>query len=166
MKTIFVLTGPKGCGKTYIGTLLEQELGIPFFRVENLWLGVKEERFSDSYVKKGFSLVEREIDSRCKETGRLITESTAAHEEFYDFLVRLKRKYHVKLICIAAPPDLCLARIKTRDPLIHIPVSDDRVEEINRKALSADLSFDLVIQNEQKTDEEIIEDFSSLLFEQ
>lgn len=109
-KTIFILIGPKGSGKTCIGSLLQQELGIPFFRVENTWLNVKEERFSDRYVKKGFSLVEREIDRRCKDT--------------------------------------------------------DRVEEINRMALSADLSFDLVIRNKQETDEEIKEAFSSILFEQ
>jgi len=113
--TIFILIGPKGSGKTYIGSLLQRQLGIPFFRVETVWLRVKEERYSDRYVKKGFSLVEREIDRKCKETDQLITESTAAHDEFYNFLARLKNKYQVKLICITAPPNLCLERIKARD---------------------------------------------------
>jgi len=165
-KTIFILIGPKGSGKTYIGSLLQRKLGIPFFRVENIWLRLEEERFSDTYVRKGVSLVEREIDRKCKETDRLITESTAAHEEFYNFLTRLNNKYQVKLIRITAPPDLCLERIKARDSSIHIPVSDDRVEEINRKALSADFPFDLVIDNENGTDEEMVKDFSSILFEQ
>ena len=62
-----------------------------------------------------------------------------------------------------APPDLCLKRTKTRVQSIHIPVSDDRVEVINRKAFSVNLPFDLVIENEKGTDKEIVGNFSSLL---
>ena len=50
---------------------------------------------------------------------------------------------------------MCLERTKTRDQSIHIPVSDNLVEEINRKAFSVDLPFDLVIENEKGIDNEM-----------
>ncbi|HCC04700.1 TPA: shikimate kinase [Patescibacteria group bacterium] len=162
-KTLFILIGLKGSGKTHIGSLIQRKLGIQFFRVEDVWLELKEEKFSEEYIRKGFSLVAEKIDEKFKEANRLVIESTAAHQEFHNLLARLKDKYEVKLIKIMAPPDLCLKRTKTRVQSIHIPVSDDRVEVINRKAFSVNLPFDLVIENEKGTDKEIVGNFSSLL---
>lgn len=39
LKTVYVLIGPKGSGKTYIGSLLEIEIGLKFLSVEKLGLG-------------------------------------------------------------------------------------------------------------------------------
>ncbi|MBE9512019.1 MAG: shikimate kinase [Bacteroidetes bacterium] len=158
-KIIFILIGPKGSGKTHIGSLIKRQLGIKFFRVEDVWLKLVKEQFSDAYIQKGFSLVEQELDEKLKKTDRIIIESTAAHEEFHNFLARLRKKYNIKLVKISAPLDLCLNRTISRDQTIHIPVSDNRVEEINRKAFSVDLPFDLVIENDKRTDKEIVEIF-------
>lgn len=35
---IFVLVGPKGSGKSHIGDLISRKLGIPFLRVEPIFL--------------------------------------------------------------------------------------------------------------------------------
>jgi len=40
-KTLFMLVGPKGSGKTHIGTLVNQHTDIVFLRVEPIWLGLK-----------------------------------------------------------------------------------------------------------------------------
>ena len=36
VKTVYILVGPKGSGKTFIGNALEDRLGILFIRVEKL----------------------------------------------------------------------------------------------------------------------------------
>tara|TARA_B110000879_G_C11069656_1_gene470167 strand:- start:674 stop:829 length:156 start_codon:yes stop_codon:yes gene_type:complete len=38
LKTFYVLIGPKGSGKPYIGSILEQEVGLKFLSVEKLGL--------------------------------------------------------------------------------------------------------------------------------
>lgn len=161
--TLFILVGPKGCGKTHIGTLLQQRLGIEFLRVEDLWLTVRAERFSAAYIRAGLALVERAIAERFRHTDRLIVESTAAHAEFADFLARLRVRCTVRLIRITAPPALCLERIHRRDHTVHIPVSDDHIALINAQALSVTLPFDLTLDNTTADPTEIVAHFSTFL---
>ena len=40
-KTLFMLIGPKGSGKTHIGTLAQQHTDFVFLRVEPIWLGLR-----------------------------------------------------------------------------------------------------------------------------
>ena len=42
MKRVLVLVGPKGAGKSTIGAVIERELGVPFVRVEPVFLAVLE----------------------------------------------------------------------------------------------------------------------------
>jgi hypothetical protein len=55
-KTLYMLIGPKGSGKTYIGSRIEQLTGLKFLRVEPLWLGLAE-------GEDGWDRVECEIDA-------------------------------------------------------------------------------------------------------
>ena len=41
MKTLYMLIGPKGAGKSYIGRLVSQRTDIRFLRVESIWLTVQ-----------------------------------------------------------------------------------------------------------------------------
>lgn len=71
-KTVILLIGQKGSGKTFIGTLMEREFGIPFIRVEGLAREVKQARhFNNSdYLNDVFKAIEREIRrslERCTE---------------------------------------------------------------------------------------------------
>ncbi len=161
-KTLIILVGPKGSGKTYIGTLMEKKFLIPFFRVEKIWLKLKEKKLSSSYLKKGFRNVENEIDVRLNESSKLIIESTGTYN-FKSFLNNLQSKYNVKLIKIYAEPNLCLERIKNRDKLIHVNVSDDIINEINEKASSVSFDYDLEICNMNLDDNEIINKISSII---
>ena len=40
-KNLYMLIGPKGSGKTYIGQLFGNQTDISFLRVENIWLALK-----------------------------------------------------------------------------------------------------------------------------
>jgi len=157
MKQLIILVGPKGSGKTYIGTLIHEKLGIPFLRVEDIWLSVTSERFTGEYFEEGFRMVEEEIDRQLNKADLLLIESTGASAHFAPFLSAVRQKYSLTLIKINASPDTCRRRIKTRDTSVHIPVSDDRIEQINREASKVDLEFDAVIENEYASDEEILE---------
>jgi shikimate kinase len=162
-KHIIVLIGLKGSGKTYIGTLIQEKLGIKFFRVENIWLSLPTERFSNEYIIEGFSLVEKELDRFLIDTDWIIIESTGATDYFNIFLDKIKSKYDVKLVKINTDPELCFKRVKSRDSSIHIPVSDDIVDKINRDALKVDLHYDLLINNDKSKDNEIIEKIQTII---
>ena len=90
IKQIIILIGLKGSGKTYIGTLIQEKVGIKFFRVENVWLSLKSERLSNEYILEGFSLVEKEIDRLLLDTDRITIESTGTTDYFNRFINKLK----------------------------------------------------------------------------
>jgi shikimate kinase len=46
-KIVYLLIGPKGSGKSFIGTLMDERLGIRFIRVENISKKVKKDRQID-----------------------------------------------------------------------------------------------------------------------
>jgi dephospho-CoA kinase len=60
-------------------------------------------------------------------------------------------------------PELCLRRVKSRDSLLHVPVSDDIADQINQDALNVDMQYDLIIDNEISTDREIIENIQKII---
>lgn len=61
MKTIFILIGAKGSGKSYVGRLIEKNLGIKFMLTEKIFLKIQNFRdISDkSFLKEGYETVER-----------------------------------------------------------------------------------------------------------
>ena len=163
MKQLIILIGLKGSGKSYIGSLIEERLGINLLRVEDLWLNSKQKRFSEDYVSEGFKLVEKEIENKFKGLDLLTIESTGTSKYFKPFLRELRIKYNLKLVKIDTSPETCHRRIKSRDSSIHIPVSDDIIHQINKEALEVDLEFDTVIDNENSTDVEILKKISEIV---
>jgi predicted ABC-type ATPase len=147
--TVVVLVGPKGAGKTFVGALAEAELGVRFLRVEPIFLEHQRTsalagaaRDADGYAK-----VRVAIDDVLRREPRVVVESTGASPAFAPFLAALRSAYDVRLVAIRAPPDRCLERVRTRDASGHIPVSDDRVAEINARAAGVELPWDLEIDN-------------------
>jgi shikimate kinase len=161
-KQVIILVGPKGSGKTFIGTLIQKETGIHFLRVEDIWLSLKSERLSNEYIMEGFNLVKQSIDQLLTSTNRIIIESTGTSGHFFNFLDNLRSSYEVKLVKIVASPEVCVNRIRSRDSSLHVPVSDDMVSLINQAALETDLIYDLIIDNEKSSNELIIEMFQAL----
>lgn len=158
MKTLYILIGLKGSGKTYIGELVEDKFKITFIRVEKIFKNIKQDRhFADkNYIKEGFALLEKEIRARFKEADALIMESTGLTDEFKQMLENLRKDFAVKLIKIEADPKLCLKRVSERDSKDHISVSDDGVEKINELAMKVKFEYELIIDNNNMTGDEII----------
>ncbi len=64
-KQILLLIGPKGSGKTFIGTLIQKEFHIDFVRVEEWVLKVRKDRNLDDpdYISEVFKVIE-EVNSQ------------------------------------------------------------------------------------------------------
>lgn len=147
--TVLLLVGPKGSGKTFIGSLICKHLGVPFFRAEPIFLeNLRSSRLRGAARDaEGFEKVFAEVERWLVNTPRVALESTGASDAFPPFLDALRSKYQVLLVSIQAPPETCLERVRTRDPKDHIAVSDDNVVAINRRAAKVRLDWDLEIDN-------------------
>jgi predicted kinase len=155
-KTLYMLIGPKGSGKTYIGGLVGEKTDISFLRVESIWLSLKPE-------EDGWLQVEWEIDRAFERVDRLMVESLGAGEDFHRFYDSLRKKFRIRLIRVNAAPDLCLERIKNRDKKCHIPVSDSKVLEYNKIAAKIEMDWDMEIDNNGITsDDEILRGIKTL----
>jgi shikimate kinase len=155
-RLLYILVGPKGSGKTYIGSRIEQLTGVKFLRVEPLWLQLAE-------GEDGWGRVEREIDKLFHQHDKVIIESLGAGDGFNRMYATLKDKYEVKLVKVETNLDECLRRVQSRDSADHIPASDDKVREYNRIAASVDHPWDGILDNNgPATDEDILQAITSL----
>jgi shikimate kinase len=164
MKTIYILIGLKGSGKTYIGTLLQNKRNIPFLRVEDICLKIKADRKIDdqNYIKEAFEKIETEIRKKLLSVNQLTIESTASAIQFDQMVFNLRKDFIVKLIKIETDPKLCLQHVRTRDQENHISVSDEEVTQINTISAQRKFDFDLTIQNNFKSDNELLDELSRL----
>jgi len=149
IKRIVVLVGPKGSGKSAIGSMLERELGVKFVRVEPLFLETREEigaahpDFERIGFQKTFSCLVYELSRH----DTVCFESTGASEKFHRLLTELRELSVVLPVQVQADPMQCVERIRSREPSIHIPVSDDQVERINTRAVEVELPWAARIDN-------------------
>ena len=164
-KTLFILIGLKGSGKTFIGKIIEENLHIPFLRVENIFLKIKKDRhyLDKDYIKEGFELLETEIRNQLKENPKLIIETTGTADEFWDMINNLKKDFKVKFIKVQTNPELCIQRFLNRDNKDHINVSDKDVRMINELADKVDCDYDIIIENDNADAEEILKKIKALM---
>ena len=139
-KTLHLLIGPKGAGKTYIGKLVERELGIRFLRVEPIWLSLQPGH-------DGWKEVERLIDESFRTTNELIIESLGIGNGFIQMQQLLAGRYHLRFVKVTTGLDECLRRVRVRDSHDHIPVSDAQVEDYNQTAAKAVHPWSIEIDN-------------------
>ncbi|MGD0712530.1 MAG: AAA family ATPase [Bacteroidales bacterium] len=165
MKKINILVGLKGSGKTYIGKLLQDKLNIPFLRVEDICLRINAGREinNKAYISEAFEQIEAEIRKKLASSDQITIESTASASQFDNMVLSLRKDFIVKLVKIDTDPNLCLQRVKTRDLKNHIPVSDEQIIEINKVSAMRTFDFDLIIENNNKTDKELIEELNKLV---
>lgn len=154
--TLFVLIGPKGSGKTHIGTLVNQHTDIVFLRVEPIWLSLKP-------GEDGWEKAEAAIDALFQKRDKVMIESLGISEGFSKFHASLAEKYSIKLIRVYANLETCFTRVKTRNNADHIAVSDDKVAEFNKIASAVTYNWDLEINNNEPIpDEKIINAIQSI----
>jgi len=149
---IILLIGPKGSGKSLIGTLMADHSAFVFVRVETWALDVRRDRPADDpeYVSDVFARIEAGLRETLQQTPGVVFESTGLTDAFDQMLTRLQADFQVALIGIRASDVVCLERIRTRDASIHIPVSDHLIADINRQVREKQIPVDLEIVNEGK----------------
>ncbi|MCW8129725.1 MAG: shikimate kinase [Planctomycetota bacterium] len=137
-KILYMLIGPKGAGKTYIGTLVGRCTDIAFIRVEPIWLALAP-------GEDGWKKVEGVLDETFRTRDKVMIESLGAGEGFRGFHAALAAKYLIKMIRVFADLDTCLRRVQTRSRADLIPVSDEKVVEYNKVASQVvyDWAFEL-----------------------
>jgi len=164
-KKIFILMGPKGSGKSYIGRLIQRRLGIKFILIEKIFKRIQRERavLNKSFLKEGYALVGQKINKTLENTDALVFESTGAFPFFKTLLSRLTRHRNVKLIYLDVPFGICLKRIKARSQRNHLAMSAETIRNVYQKNKKLKYKYDLYIKNYNLTDKEIIELFKNLL---
>jgi len=165
-KSVYIFVGPKGSGKTHIGSLLEKELGLKFLSVEKLGLenSKRSKLTGDERVKESFHEEEAEIDRILALQEAVSFEATGSSEYFFTVLARLRSRYEVRLIRIVSPLETCFRRISQRDAAAHLPVSEAMIKTINEKAAKVDLDWDLTIDNtDQPATSQIVAAFKAIM---
>ena len=158
MMQLVILVGPKGSGKSTIGTILSQVLPVCFFRVEPIFVANQVEGglAGDALLWRGFERVEARLDELFEQHETVVIETTAAWGPYAEILRRYRERYTVRLVRLRAPLATCLDRVRTRDASEHIPVSDDRVHAINEIADRIELDWDLELDNSTPASAEAI----------
>jgi shikimate kinase len=165
--TIILLVGQKGAGKTTIGDRLARKPGINFLRVEPIYLAIMQANpglSSQDLEPIGFGAILDAIEEHASNSPVICIETTGIAGYFPEFLRRLKASYRLRVVRVVASAELCLARVQKRDRTNHIPVSDERVCEINRIAAAVSLAWDLEVENSEEGDQDkIVEAIADLL---
>lgn len=154
--TLLLLVGLKGSGKTFTGIVLEKHLDVRFLRIESIFLDLLQREPNLEGIpleQRGFQIVLEQLDELAQSHATLCIESTGTAHTFPEFLAALRQGFRVFIIRIKALPETCIERVMSRDASAHIPVSDDRLAEINARALQVDLPWDLEIDNSKFQDE-------------
>lgn len=166
---VILLVGPKGSGKTTLGGLLGRELGLIFLRVEPIYLRVLRDNPAvdpASLEPVGFGAILEEVNRSAELRPVVCIESTGTAGYFPEFLTQLQARHRVTLVRVSAPAETCVARVRERDSADHIPVSDDRVREINRVVEGVNLPWDLEVDNSgERTVEEVAREIALALAE-
>lgn len=157
-KTVFILVGPKGCGKSHIGMIVEKNFSIPFLNVDMLGLEniPKSKLLGENLIIEGFHWEEAKITEILQTENSIIFEATGSHDYFFIVLARLRSNYRVKLIRVSAPLDKCRERMAHRDQTKNIPVSSELIQFINERALKVCLPWDLELDNSVDIPERVI----------
>lgn len=144
MKTLFILIGPKGAGKTYIGQRIAAQTPIYFLAVEPIWLAYLAQ---PDPTQSGWDLVAARIEALFAHHDRVMIESLGAGPEFAQFYHTLQQQYAVQLIKVEANLITCAARVRDRDQTAQIPVTEEEVWAYNKIAAQVQYNWDQTINN-------------------
>jgi shikimate kinase len=149
-KTIILLVGPKGAGKSHIGRELAALFKAFFLRIEQVWQEMSPDRMdfdSPAFMEEGLRRSLKAVAGQLSGNDAVILESSGAFDQFPSYLASLREMGTVCLVNVRAPCDQCLARIRARDQSLHVPVPEDVIENLNRRSESVRMDWDVMIVN-------------------
>lgn len=161
-----LLVGPKGSGKSHIGCILEQRLGVLFFHVEPLWMDYYAEcRAADSQpnISDGIARVHPKIVDALQAHKHVCVETTGASVEILDDLLSLYPSDKTLVVRVSAPLALCLTRIAERDPTHQIQMDMESIRKVYELSIAAPIRPALVLENRLLSVEEIVTQFQQIL---
>ena len=172
--TVILLIGPKGSGKTHIGSRLERTMEyVHFVRVESIFLRLQnthKEADMGTLAELCYQETAEEVQTCLQPPQPQMAKSIAVLEltgvapQLPALLETLQKRHEVKFAKVVSSADICLERVRGRDAAAQIPVSEERVLEINRLAAAVEYPWDLIVDNGTfRTDAEIIDLFADLL---
>ena len=163
---LILLIGPKGSGKSYIGRLLEERLGVHFFHVELLWMAYYAdcgEAGRGPSIEEGIARAHPSVAKMLEEHSHVCVETTGASREILEDLMRLGEGTGLLLVRVKAPLEVCLKRIAARDQAHQIPVDEAMIRRIFELSEALDLPFDVVLENTSLTKQQLLVQVASLL---
>lgn len=166
-KTIFLLIGPKGCGKSYIAQLMSKEFSIDYVDIEDFAKHVHKDQHidDDCYLKEVFKKIETGIRNLLNEKDRIIFESIGLSENFDTLFENLDRDFKVVTIGVYADNDTCMKRIQDRDPSVQLDLTQEQLEEINQLIKEKNIETRFRIDNEDKTMYQLMNELSDIVEE-
>ena len=154
-KTVLVLVGPKGSGKSHVGRILDRCKGIAFVHSEGIFLRLLGELGENNpeLERRGFAEVEREIERLLECKGAVCFETLAPSRHLQPVLRRLQARHRVVFVSVRAPLATCRQRVRLRDQAAHLPICDERLDRVNRISSEVELDWAAVIENGEPASE-------------
>jgi len=165
MKSILLLIGQKGSGKSYIGEYLEKEFGIKFIRVEDWAKSIKKGRSvnNEEYLNEVFFKIKNGIREKISKCELLSFESLGLTKQFDQMLQDLKKEYNLVTVKINCDFNRCIERIKFRDQSIHIEFSEEQLKKINSAFLEKGIKTDFEVNNNDNDINKLRKDLEKII---
>jgi shikimate kinase len=164
-KSVHILIGPKGAGKSHIGELAEARLGIPFLQVDDIALRVYDDKHptQENYLAVLFGAIEDAVRGALKTSDAIIFESLGLTRPFDRMLSNLKQDFTVQLISVRASAATCMTRSRNSASEHPEPFQEETVTELNKIVAGTNHDFAAEIVNDDASDKEIVEAIRSTI---
>ena len=142
---IIILLGAKGSGKTYLGKQIETHFKIYFFHTEKYWMEYMSSH-PNYTIPEAMQYVHIIMEEKLKEERKIIVE-TLGYQEIFDDLLRICSR-NAKIIRIKSSWPSCLQRIRNRDQIHQIEVSEHHLVLYHQMTDNFICKCDLELTNE------------------
>lgn len=165
-RTVVLLLGPKGSGKTHVARVLQTALGLHFVDVEPLWLDYYRqcrEAGTPPSLREGQARIRPLLEQGLREHGRIVVETTGAAPEILDDLQSLDPARPPLVVRLHAPVDVCLDRIARRSQRAQISMDEAAIREVHRLSEACALDSALTLDTTASSDAEMADRIGRLL---
>jgi shikimate kinase len=152
-KQLLVLVGPKGCGKTTLGLMLEQRLGARFVHVERVAQRILAECggvADELYARRVSRAILDELAVHDEDL--LVIESTGASSETPQFFAALRRSYEVLFVRVHAQRETCDARLAERSQADQVQLPPELLARMYDALDKLSIPWDLELDNDSGLD--------------